>query len=89
MKETSGNAPLVSTLKMSDPSAKHQLAKGFYQLEANAWRWTAGDFSVVLKTPPGAAQKGATLTLILVCFRRRPEAGTLPDPDRLPWAKRR
>jgi len=60
-----GKAPLVATLKMADPSAKAQLAKGFYQLEANAWRWTAGDFSVVLKTPPGAAQKGATLTLTL------------------------
>lgn len=60
-----GKAPLVAMLKMSDPSAKTQLTKGFYPLEANAWRWTAGDFSVVLKTPPGAAQKGATLTLAL------------------------
>ena len=50
---------------MSDPSAKVQLTKGFYQLEAAAWRWTAGNFSVTLKTPPGAAQKGATLTLAL------------------------
>src|SRR5580704_8766485 len=57
--------PIVSALKMSDPSAKAQLAKGFYPLEANAWRWTAGNFSVTLKTPPGAAQKGATLTLAL------------------------
>ena len=52
--------------KMSDPSAKEQLAKGFYALESGAWRWTAGNFSAVLKTPPGAAQKGATLTLALV-----------------------
>jgi hypothetical protein len=51
---------------MSDPSAKEQLAKGFFGLEAGAWRWTAGNFSVVLKTPPGSAQKGATLTLGLV-----------------------
>ena len=63
--EPVAKAPLVSVLKMSDPSAKDQLAKGFYQLEANAWRWAAGSFSVVLKTPPGAAQKGATLTLAL------------------------
>ena len=63
--EPSAKAPLVSMLKMSDPSAKDQLAKGFYQLESNAWRWTAGNFSVTLKTPPGAAQKGATLTLAL------------------------
>jgi hypothetical protein len=59
------NAPIVSTLKMSDPSAKDQLVKGFYALEAGTWRWTAGNFSVTLKTPPGAAQKGATLTLVL------------------------
>jgi hypothetical protein len=63
--ESAGKAPIVSTLKMSDPSAKAQLTKGFHQLEANAWRWTAGDFSVTLKTPLGAAQKGATLTLAL------------------------
>ena len=29
------------------------------------WRWTAGNFTIVLKTPPGAAQKGAALTLNL------------------------
>ena len=63
--EPVANSPFVSVLKMSDPSAKDQLAKGFYALEGNAWRWTAGDFSVTLKTPPGAAQKGATLTLAL------------------------
>jgi hypothetical protein len=59
-------APMVSTLKMSDPSASVQLAKGFYGLEGGAWRWAQGAFEVVLKTPPGAAQKGATLTLSLV-----------------------
>jgi len=63
--EPAATAPIVSTLKMSDPSAREQLAKGFYPLEAGAWRWTAGNFSVTLKTPPGAAQKGATLTLAL------------------------
>jgi hypothetical protein len=63
--ETAGKAPLASTLKMADPTAKEQLTKGFYGLEANTWRWTAGNFSVTLKTPPGAAQKGATLTLSL------------------------
>jgi hypothetical protein len=63
--EPAAKAPIVSMLKMSDPSAKVQLAKGFYPLEAGAWRWTAGNFSVTLKTPPGAAQKGATLTLAL------------------------
>jgi hypothetical protein len=56
---------VVSALKMNDASAKDQLTKGFYGLESGSWRWTAGSFSVNLKTPPGAAQKGATLTLAL------------------------
>ena len=59
------NAPMVASLKMNDPSAKQQLTKGFYALEST-WRWTAGNFTAVLKVPPGAAQKGATLTLNLV-----------------------
>jgi len=56
-------APLVSSLKVSDPSAKEQLTKGVHSLENGMWRWTAGNFTIVLKTPPGAAQKGANLTL--------------------------
>jgi len=63
--EPAANAPLTSTLKMNDPSAKQQLTKGFYNVEST-WRWTAGNFSVLLKVPPGAAQKGATLSLALV-----------------------
>jgi hypothetical protein len=59
------NAPLVSTLKMNAPSAKQQLTKGIYQLESGIWRWTAGNFSITLKTPAEAAAKGATLTLNL------------------------
>src|SRR5580704_11413362 len=59
-------APMVSILKMNDPSAKDQLVRGVYGLESGMWRWTGGNFEVVLKTPPGAAQKGATLTLALV-----------------------
>lgn len=61
--DSGGKAPIVSVLKMGDPSAKDQLIKGFYPLENNAWRWTAGNFSVTLKTPPGAAKSGAVLTL--------------------------
>ena len=64
--EPAANTPLVSSLKMNAPCAKEQLTKGFYQLESGAWRWTAGNFTVTLKTPPGAAQKGAVLTLNLV-----------------------
>ncbi|HVY91609.1 MAG TPA: hypothetical protein VHA14_02630 [Bryobacteraceae bacterium] len=63
--EPAANAPLVSSLRMNAPSAKEQLTKGVYQLEAGLWRWTSGNFTITLKTPPGAAQKGATLTLNL------------------------
>ncbi len=63
--ESAATPSVVSALKMNDPSAKAQLTKGFYPLEGGSWRWTAGNFSVTLKTPPGAAQKGATLTLRL------------------------
>jgi hypothetical protein len=60
------NAPLVSALKMNAPGAKQQLTKGVFQLESGVWRWTAGNFTITLKTPPGAAQKGGILTLNLV-----------------------
>src|ERR1700722_3939843 len=59
-------APMVSLLKMNDPGAKEQLVRGVYGLESGTWRWTAGNFAVVLKTPPGASEKGATLTLNLL-----------------------
>lgn len=52
---------LASALKMSDPVAATQLVKGFHALEGGAWRWTAGDFHVILRSPLAAAQKGATL----------------------------
>jgi hypothetical protein len=54
---------LVSVVRMDDLNSSGQLLSGFYAIEDNAWRWTAGKFSVVLRTPPGAAQSGATLTL--------------------------
>ena len=63
--EPTASQPIVSALKMNDAAAKDQLTKGFYGLESGSWRWTSGSFSVNLKTPPGAAQKGATLTLAL------------------------
>jgi hypothetical protein len=57
--------PLVSVLHVNDAGAPAQLIKGFYNVESGMWRWTAGSFSVALKTPAGAAQKGGTLTLAL------------------------
>ena len=57
---------LVSSFRVNDPGAPAQLVKGFSGLESGTWRWTAGNFSVLLKTPPGSSQSGATLTLALV-----------------------
>ncbi len=51
---------LLSTIQMNDPAAAPQLLSGFYAVENNAWRWTAGKFSVSLRVPP-AAQNGATV----------------------------
>ena len=56
---------MVSSLAMNAPSAPGQLMKGFGALENGQWRWAAGGFSVKLKTPSGASEKGATLSLAL------------------------
>ncbi|MCU1338386.1 MAG: hypothetical protein JWO19_3967 [Bryobacterales bacterium] len=50
---------------MDDPHAGAQLVRGFYSLEGNPWRWTAGKFSVILRPPRGSAQDGARLELKL------------------------
>ncbi len=64
--EQGSNSPtLASTVRMNDPTAGAQLLSGFYTVENGAWRWTAGKFSVLLRTPSAAAQSGATLTLSL------------------------
>ncbi len=56
---------MASTIHMGDPRIETQLITGFYGIEQNAWRWTARRFSVALRPPLGAAQKGATLQLRL------------------------
>jgi hypothetical protein len=55
------SATLLSVVQMTDPAASAQLIRGFYPPEASAWRWTMQNFSVALKPPPGAAEKGAKL----------------------------
>lgn len=55
----------VSSIDIADPETKNQLLSGFYQLEDQAWRWTAREFSVALKPPQGAERHGATLRLVL------------------------
>ena len=51
---------LAAVLQTSDPRTSAQLLKGFYDVE-QTWRWTMQKFSVALRPPRGAAQKGALL----------------------------
>src|SRR5262245_31837039 len=39
----------ASVIDMSDTSTAGQLIAGFYGVEGKKWRWTAGQFSVVLQ----------------------------------------
>jgi hypothetical protein len=56
---------LASTVKASEVSQEPQLLNGFYGIESNTWRWTAKQFSVLLRAPIGAAQSGAALSVAL------------------------
>lgn len=56
---------MSSVVTMGDPKAETQLVSGFYGIEGNAWRWAARQFTVVLRPPLGASQKGGTLQLNL------------------------
>ena len=72
---TEEEAPqLASIVHVADPRSSAQLVSGFYDMEQNAWRWTAGKFAVVLRVPRGAAQKGAMLHLKFSDSGRRDRA---------------
>src|SRR5438874_696322 len=58
-------AVMESVVNVADPRASAQLLKGFHGVEGNAWRWTMGKFSVTLRSPLNASQKGATLVVKL------------------------
>lgn len=64
--EEQGTPRLVSLVRMNDAQASPQLLNGFYGVENNAWRWTAGRFTAVLRVPSGAAVAGATLSVNFV-----------------------
>jgi hypothetical protein len=55
----------ASSVNMADPRDAAQLLKGFYNIDAGKSRWTAGNFSVLLKAPPGSDRNGAELSLTL------------------------
>ncbi|HTQ54984.1 MAG TPA: hypothetical protein VMI94_11025 [Bryobacteraceae bacterium] len=62
--QTVEEAPaLASVVATADSQAATQLVSGFYGIEQNAWRWTAGKFAVVLRPPRSASTRGATLQL--------------------------
>ncbi len=54
---------LLTTVRMADPRGAVQLARGFYNVEADAWRWAMKRFAVTLRPPAGASEKGAVLEL--------------------------
>ncbi len=56
-------APLLTIVHAADPNAADQFTSGFYGAEQNAWRWTAGRFSVTLRPPRNASVRGAALVL--------------------------
>jgi hypothetical protein len=60
--EPEGGPRIASSLKMNDPAAPQQLLKGFYAVESGTWRWTAKNFSALLRPPIASSQRGATLT---------------------------
>ena len=61
--EEGDTAPqMASLVRMNDPKSSAQMLSGFYGLENNSWRWTAGKFSVLLHTPPGTAAQGGVVT---------------------------
>lgn len=66
VQQTVEEAPrLASVVRMGDAKLESQLVSGFYGIEGNAWRWSARQFSVVLRPPFGAAQRGGALVLNL------------------------
>jgi hypothetical protein len=60
-----GTNPPVGVIQMSDAKAGKQLIAGFYDVEANSWRWTARRFAVTFPQPANAKRNGAKLQLQL------------------------
>ncbi len=49
----------------ADPRGSVQFRKGFYAVEANAWRWTSKHFEVALSPPRRNTEKGVQLVVRL------------------------
>jgi hypothetical protein len=52
-------------VNMADPAQAGQLWSGFYDIEGGKSRWTARNFSILLKAPPDSDRNGAELALKL------------------------
>jgi hypothetical protein len=66
VQQTVEEAPrMASVIRMGDPKVETQLVTGFYGIEGNAWRWAARQFTVTLRPPFGASQRGGVLQLNL------------------------
>ncbi|MBM3726087.1 MAG: hypothetical protein FJW40_11755 [Acidobacteria bacterium] len=61
--EEEAGGGMASSVHVADPRAQSQLARGFHTLEQNAWRWTMAKFTVQVRVPLGAAQRGGVLRL--------------------------
>jgi hypothetical protein len=61
--EEEASPRMAMIVRVADPATASQLLSGFYEVEHDAWRWTAGKFSVRLRPPRQASKKGATLQL--------------------------
>lgn len=53
----------ATAIRTGDPQVESQLLSGFHQIEQGAWRWAAHQFSVSLRGPFLASQRGAVLHL--------------------------
>jgi len=56
---------LASAIYAGDPNVASHFAKGFYEVEENAWRWTGKEFAVDLSAPLHSDQRGAQLSMKL------------------------
>ncbi len=56
---------LASSIYAGDPNVAAHFAKGFYDPEEGAWRWTGKEFAVDLSPPLHSDQKGAQLVMKL------------------------
>jgi hypothetical protein len=69
--KSSGQSQLLaSSIYAGDPNVATHFAKGFYDVEENAWRWTGKEFAVDLSAPLHSDRKGAQLVVKLA----------VPDP---------